>query len=181
MFIALSSDIIRTLCTTGVNSDDAGAPTVAWVTSRVRSDGILLLERREFPHGQVVVGVGNLGRVELVVRVVGGDDQRRELSARASASGGTWGGFVAAIATSNARARVCQPHAVLVDKALPWIVRALWASLPVALGPTLATRLDPWEISTRTTASVLLWVGWAVVAVATCAALPACLAVTGLG
>jgi hypothetical protein len=70
---------------------------------------------------------------------------------------------------------------VRVDKVLPWVVRSAWASLPLAAGPTLADRLNDWDTATRTMASALLWVGWALVAVGTCVALPACLALTRVG
>ena len=67
------------------------------------------------------------------------------------------------------------------DRLLPWLLRAAWASLPVALGPTLADRLNDWDHATRTTASLLLWAGWAAVAVATCVAMPACLVAVRVG
>ena len=57
------------------------------------------------------------------------------------------------------------------------LLRAAWALLPLTLGPTLADRLHDWENAIRTAASAMLWIGWAAVAVASCVALPACLAV----
>lgn len=50
--------------------------------------------------------------------------------------------------------------------ALPWLVRAIWLALPFAAGPALAAALDPWSMPIRTTASVGLWLGWALVVVA---------------
>ncbi len=53
--------------------------------------------------------------------------------------------------------------------------------LPITLGVVLADRLNGWEIPTRTTASILLWVAWAAVAVATVVPTPASLAVVRVG
>jgi hypothetical protein len=64
---------------------------------------------------------------------------------------------------------------------LPWLLRAAWAVLPVTLGPTLADRMNHWDHATRTAGSVLLWAGWAAVAVATAVALPVALVVVRLG
>lgn len=50
---------------------------------------------------------------------------------------------------------------------LPWVVRGLWATLPVTLGPAVADALDSRSTAVRTTASVGLWAVWAVVVVAT--------------
>lgn len=68
-----------------------------------------------------------------------------------------------------------------MDRVIPWLMRALWASLPLVLGPALADDLDGWERRVRTAASLLLWTGWAAVAVAMCVALPACLAIVRVG
>ena len=68
-----------------------------------------------------------------------------------------------------------------IERALPWALRAAWAVLPLAVGPALADRLDDWEARVRTTASLLLWTGWAGVAVATCVALPVCLVIVRVG
>ncbi|MEY2425874.1 MAG: hypothetical protein QOI61_1446 [Actinomycetota bacterium] len=64
---------------------------------------------------------------------------------------------------------------------MPWVLRVAWAVLPLAMGPTLSDRLHEWDSSTRLAASAMLWVGWALVAIATCVALPACLAVVAVG
>lgn len=61
------------------------------------------------------------------------------------------------------------------------MLRAAWASLPFALGPALADLLSEWDSASRTAASLLLWTGWAAVAVATCVAMPMCLAVVRVG
>lgn len=50
---------------------------------------------------------------------------------------------------------------------LPWIVRVLWATLPLTIGPAVAETLDPRSPAVRTTASVGLWGVWAVVVLAT--------------
>ena len=64
---------------------------------------------------------------------------------------------------------------------LPWVLRVTWALLPLTLGPALADRMDGWDHAVRTAGSVMLWAGWAGVAVATVVALPVCMAVTRLG
>lgn len=53
------------------------------------------------------------------------------------------------------------------DRLLPWMLRVAWAVLPFVAGPGLADGLDGWDTSVRTAASVGLWVGWAVVLLAT--------------
>jgi len=66
------------LCTTGGEqrrrrvSDGLGGRLIT------RERRVLSLERSELTHRKVVVGVGDLRRVELVVGVVGRDDQRGE-------------------------------------------------------------------------------------------------------
>lgn len=50
--------------------------------------------------------------------------------------------------------------------ALLWLLRLSWVVLPFTVGPVLAAALDPRSIPVRTTASVGLWLGWAVVVVA---------------
>ena len=67
------------------------------------------------------------------------------------------------------------------DRLMAWVTRAAWATLPIALGPTLADRIDDWDHGVRTAASLLLWTGWAGVMIATCIALPLCLVVVRLG
>lgn len=49
---------------------------------------------------------------------------------------------------------------------LPWLVRLTWVVLPFTVGPVLADALDPRSVPVRTTASVGLWLVWAVVLVA---------------
>lgn len=44
-----------------------------------------------------------------------------------------------------------------------WVFRVVWATLPLAAGPTLADALDPRSQAVRTVASVALWLGWAAV------------------
>ena len=63
----------------------------------------------------------------------------------------------------------------------PWVVRVAWALLPIVLGPALAERLHDWDSGARAAASVMLWAGWAAVAVATCVALPVCLVIVRVG
>ena len=54
----------------------------------------------------------------------------------------------------------------MVVRALPWLLRAAWALLPVTAGPVFADALTRWPTPGRTTVSVALWVAWAVVLVA---------------
>ncbi|MBW3649891.1 MAG: hypothetical protein KY458_04915 [Actinobacteria bacterium] len=49
----------------------------------------------------------------------------------------------------------------------PWLLRALWASLPFVAGPALAQGLDERSTAVRAVASAGLWGGWAVVLCAT--------------
>jgi hypothetical protein len=44
-----------------------------------------------------------------------------------------------------------------------WLLRVLWVSLPVSAGDALADWMHPWSDATRWTATVLLWILWAVV------------------
>ncbi len=50
--------------------------------------------------------------------------------------------------------------------ALPWLLRAVWLVLPFSAGPALAAALDPRAAAIASTASVGLWLGWALVVVA---------------
>ena len=50
---------------------------------------------------------------------------------------------------------------------LPWLVRLTWVVLPFTVGPVLADALDERSVPVRSTASVGLWMVWAVVLVAT--------------
>ncbi|MEY2470970.1 MAG: hypothetical protein QOK28_299 [Actinomycetota bacterium] len=68
-----------------------------------------------------------------------------------------------------------------IDRGVPWALRVAWAVLPVIAGSALADRLDGWNSGARVAAEVLLWGGWAAVAIATCAALPASLVVVRVG
>ncbi|HVV37033.1 MAG TPA: hypothetical protein VHC63_10560 [Acidimicrobiales bacterium] len=70
---------------------------------------------------------------------------------------------------------------VWIDRSVPWALRVAWALLPIAAGSGLAHRLDGWNTGARTAASLLLWAGWATVAVATCVATPISLAVARVG
>ncbi|HVE93312.1 MAG TPA: hypothetical protein VNB24_00220 [Acidimicrobiales bacterium] len=68
------------------------------------------------------------------------------------------------------------------DRWLPWAVRGAWGLLPLVCGGALAEwagRLD--DPARVTAASGLLWLGWAVVALATAAPLPVGLTVLRLG
>ena len=56
---------------------------------------------------------------------------------------------------------------VLRPPVLPWLVRLTWVVLPFTTGPVLAGGLDARLPAVRTTASVGLWLAWAVVLVAT--------------
>lgn len=50
---------------------------------------------------------------------------------------------------------------------LPWLVRLTWVVLPFTMGPVLADALDERSGAVRTTASVGLWLVWAIVLLAT--------------
>lgn len=49
----------------------------------------------------------------------------------------------------------------------PWVLRIVWATLPLTAGPDLGAALDPHSGAVRTTASLLLWAGWAAVLLGT--------------
>jgi len=49
----------------------------------------------------------------------------------------------------------------------PWLLRAVWATLPLTAGPGLGHALDPHSASVRGVVSVALWAGWAVVLLGT--------------
>lgn len=68
-----------------------------------------------------------------------------------------------------------------LEKAWPWVLRVAWATLPLVLGPTLSDRLHDWDAATRSAASLMLWVGWAGVAVASCVALTFTLVIVRVG
>lgn len=68
-----------------------------------------------------------------------------------------------------------------LEKAWPWVLRVAWATLPLLLGPTLSDRLNDWDTATRSAASLMLWVGWAAVAVASCVALTFTLVIVRVG
>ena len=52
------------------------------------------------------------------------------------------------------------------QRVLPWALRIVWALVPFACGPGLAAALHDLDPAVRSTASVLLWAGWLVGAVA---------------
>ena len=52
------------------------------------------------------------------------------------------------------------------QRALPWALRIVWAILPFTCGPGLAHALHDLDTAVRSTASVALWAGWLVGAVA---------------
>lgn len=58
---------------------------------------------------------------------------------------------------------------------VPWVVRALWLSLPFTAGPGFAAALDSRSAAVQTLGSIGLWVGWGVAMVAVCAPLPVAL------
>ena len=55
---------------------------------------------------------------------------------------------------------------------LPWVARALWASLPFTVGSACASALDGRSDAVQGAASVALWLGWGVVVCATLVAHP---------
>ena len=52
------------------------------------------------------------------------------------------------------------------QRVLPWTLRVAWAALPFTCGPGLAHALRDLDAPIRSTASVILWAGWLVGAVA---------------
>ena len=59
----------------------------------------------------------------------------------------------------------------------PWVLRAVWATLPLTAGPALAAGLDGHSGPVQAVAAVGLWAGWAVVLLATLVPHPAGLTV----
>ena len=55
---------------------------------------------------------------------------------------------------------------VTANAALPWLLRGVWLVMPFVAGPALAAALDVRSDAVRTTASVGLWLAWALVVVA---------------
>ncbi len=53
-----------------------------------------------------------------------------------------------------------------------WLVRLVWASLPVTAGPAAGDALDGWSTPPRTVAEVFLWSAWAATLVAVLAPRP---------
>jgi hypothetical protein len=60
----------------------------------------------------------------------------------------------------------------------PWVLRAVWATLPLTAGPGFAHAFSAHSAAVRDVASVGLWAGWAVVLVGTLAPYP--VGLTGL-
>ena len=59
-----------------------------------------------------------------------------------------------------------------------WLLRIVWATLPLTAGPAAGGALDEWNAAPRLTAEVELWLAWAVVLVALLAPRPIGLTVT---
>ncbi len=53
------------------------------------------------------------------------------------------------------------------ERLLPWLLRAVWASLPFTMGPALAAALDGRSRPVQAMAAVLLWGAWTAVLLAT--------------
>ena len=53
-----------------------------------------------------------------------------------------------------------------------WLVRAVWALLPIAAGPAAARALEDWSTPPRAVAEILLWAAWAVTLLALLAPRP---------
>ncbi len=58
-----------------------------------------------------------------------------------------------------------------------WALRAIWISLPVTAGAAIADAMQPWPFASRTTGSVLAWVGWTIVLLALLVPRPASLTI----
>ncbi len=58
------------------------------------------------------------------------------------------------------------------ERLLPWLIRAVWTSLPFTVGPSLAAALQSHSRPVQLVASFVLWGVWAVVLVATLAPHP---------
>ena len=76
---ALSRLIIGTRWRTSWKRPDGAAPTACVGESGVASAGIVRLELPQLHHEEVVLGVGDLGRIEHVVQLVVVDDLLAEL------------------------------------------------------------------------------------------------------
>jgi hypothetical protein len=61
----------------------------------------------------------------------------------------------------------------MARRIFPWVLRAVWALLPLTAGPVLAAGLDGRSGPVQVVASVGLWASWALVLVATLAPHPA--------
>ncbi len=66
---------------------------------------------------------------------------------------------------------------MVVQRLLPWAVRAAWAVLPLALGPSLGAALDPRSRAVQLVAAGGLWAGWATALLATLVPSPIALTV----
>ncbi|HUS62707.1 MAG TPA: hypothetical protein VMY34_10955 [Acidimicrobiales bacterium] len=49
-----------------------------------------------------------------------------------------------------------------VDRFLPWVLRATWATLPLTAGTLIAGALQPRSDAVATTAGALAWIGWSI-------------------
>ncbi|MEO7442631.1 MAG: hypothetical protein ABIW46_03760, partial [Acidimicrobiales bacterium] len=49
----------------------------------------------------------------------------------------------------------------MLQRLFPWAMRASWAALPLAMGPSMAAALDPRSRAVQLVSAVLLWGGWA--------------------
>ncbi len=70
------------------------------------------------------------------------------------------------------------PLSVPLDRAAPWLLRALWVVLPFTVGPVLGDALDAASRPVQVVAATGLWAAWGAGAVASAVALP--LALTAL-
>jgi hypothetical protein len=55
----------------------------------------------------------------------------------------------------------------MTARVLPWVLRVLWAALPLTAGPALAAGLDGRSTPVQLVAAIGLWAGWAVALVST--------------
>src|SRR4051794_15150042 len=55
----------------------------------------------------------------------------------------------------------------MTTRLLPWVLRVVWAALPLTAGPALAAGLDGRSAPVQLVAAIGLWTGWALVLMAT--------------